>query len=119
MLNKILLIIIIISILGCKTVPKIIYKYVDKEISCQQVDIPEFPKFNYDKELTDPENISVLLEILNIYKKYVEDLNSVIECYLKQTKKDDKTYYILINNKNRALKNIKYLERIINEIKKK
>lgn len=124
-MKKILLILImVLSLISCKTTPKIIYKYVQKEVFCPVTQIPEFPDFDYDLPLTHPDNIEILLQIMSIYKSYVEELNAEIQCYIDQTKKkEDKKnknkISKLINNKEKVKKYIKRLEEKINEIKKK
>lgn len=113
----ILILIIILSLLSCKTTPKIIYKYIEKEVFCPITQIPDFPDFDYDLHLMHPNNVKLLLEILTIYKGYVEELNAEIQCYIDQTNNKNKISK-LINKKERINKYINHLEEKLNEIKK-
>jgi hypothetical protein len=99
---------------GCKTLPpKVIYKYVEKSVYCAPTQMPVFPDFNYDKPLNDPENIETLLEMLNLYKKFTDDLRTEIICYEDQTLESSDKIKDLRDTKKKIDEYIGFLEKNI------
>ena len=88
LINVIILLLFCISNTSCAHRPRIVHKYIEKDVYCPSTPRPVFPKFEREKEsdqITTPKNIETLLEIIKSLNEYAKKLEEEINCYKNQT----------------------------------
>jgi hypothetical protein len=79
-MKKIILIILLMSVISCKTIERtIIYKLDVPEFVCPERIIPMWDLYSIDK--TEEENLLVEGNNIAMTKRLIDNLENIIECY--------------------------------------